>query len=262
MSEGEGMSMLETIQALNRKYAVRPPAPHGYVKAGVPVARLPDERQSLPLPTDLTNCSDPLRLVVAKPSVAYEPPPRKQPNWITQLKPAVARAQRKRRGPSERVRQQAARAEQLSIRLEQKRLDNIGLEGTLRSLKNPLPRTRAINQFASSSIWPQLATPTDAFARAVAGRGEYPVPAMHQADGSPDPTRLAPHLSRATNLCLLASTSAYIPAGMPVNHSMPWTYASGGLGGLSWGRPAEFEGQSKPSPTVTYSLGLGQKRLL
>ncbi|KAJ1636884.1 hypothetical protein T492DRAFT_956914 [Pavlovales sp. CCMP2436] len=225
------MSILDALDGM-RTYT-SPPATDGlYVKAGVPVSQLPTERQSLPMPSDVSNLSDPLQsattmepLKHAKPRASYDPPVHIAPDWAT-LNARVAGGPR-RRGPSERTKRQLNEAEQLHVSLEQRRLDNAALEIKLNALRAPpaIPRgsLRSI-----SSVWPQLA-------------------GSRSIEGSSDPYAA---------LVLQATTSAYLPAGLPLNRSAP--FSSYAARTSSWGRPAAI---SQPvSPTMRHTLGIGGRR--
>ncbi|KAG8468039.1 hypothetical protein KFE25_007091 [Diacronema lutheri] len=285
--------MEQWIAHMKRAYPAPPPAPDGlYLKAGVPIGRIPTERQSLPLSSDLTNLGDPVRshtslepLTHTRPRVNYDAPSPRPPNWITlnarlrerprpyadadairahhrsypdaalqQLNPSAAGALRPRLAPSERVQRQAARAEELGLTLEQQRLDTAALRAQLAMLRPP--RSRAP---VRSIVWPQLATPADTFSRALAGKAPFdalaPLVLATETDLNPHAAQHAvPHRSHVDSLVLRAATSAYVPAGLPAAQST--SCAAAMLTSVSWGR-SSVPPSALASPLVTHSLGLG-----
>lgn len=289
------MSFLDMMAHLESQRPKHPPiaADGQYVKAGVPVGALPPERQSLPLPSDLTNTGDPVRsasnlepIVRQKPRRYYEPPPPKPANWITlnqrlrdvprtsnhideirkkheaypdaallQLDPRGARKLRASRGQGHAARAQQERVDTLELMLEQRRLDTRELEIRLSQLRQPPDPTLA-GHTSASSIWPTLAPRKDDFSKMVAG--QVPVRALVPDAGDGMPPE---HLNRAQSLVLQAVTSAYRPAGKPQFRSRPYSYSSSNAATLHWGRPAQFDERDEPSPSTMHLLGLTDGQL-
>lgn len=294
---------------LQRTYHQAPSAPDGnYLKAGVPVAPLPAERQSLPLPSDLTNFGDPIRsqtnfepLIHDRPRRNYRPPGPKPPNWITlnarlrenprayshvdairghhssfpdaamqQLNPSAARQLRPSHAQSERVRRRAAEAEMLGFELEQKKLATAELESRLAMMRIQPLKVRGNMFVETSHVWPTLTMPpNNGFAKVIAGNASVDslVPPMFATESDSDPhaaLKAVPQLSRAANMVLRASTSAYLPAGRTEVRSIPWSTSASSAAmpaNVPWSvigtRPITLM-----NPLVTHSMGLGGKRVL
>lgn len=236
----------------------RIPMPGPYIKTGVPVGRLPAERQSLPLASDLTNHSDPVRsqttlepMTRERQVTSYAPPARAVADWKRNNEPR-SRSQSKR-APSERVRAQAALADKIAFGLEQKRLDTAQLRGTLSALSAPRAARPHKNDESTTRVWGQLSVQPNAFASVVAGRrsGASLVPTVHDAL---DDDEKEAHETMHRRMLMRAATTAYLPAGKPIHKSIPYSYSSSGA--VSWGRPSHSHNSGRPDPTTTHVLGL------